>query len=123
MTAPALPLPAMPSAPAPAAVATSLGTYRVVDLLVSHGELTLARCHDPEGRPVLVRTPRAERPSVACLRQLGHEGKLAGEIDPAWGVRPLALDRVDVGSGGRSLLVLADPGGEPLARRLGAPLA
>ncbi|MBI3512701.1 MAG: hypothetical protein HY060_01300 [Proteobacteria bacterium] len=109
------------AAPAPATLAVraaALGPYAVVETLVAQGELAVARCRDPEGRPVLVRAPRAERPSAVCLRQLEHELELAEAIDPAWGVRPLKLDRSD----GRTLLVLADPGGEPLTRQLGAPM-
>src|SRR3954453_19400132 len=100
-------------ATAPTFGATTLGAYAPVDVLVPGGELSLVRCRAADGRAVLVRTPRAERPSAACLRQLGHEHTLAPEIDSDWGVRPLALDPAD----GRSLLVLEDPGGEPLTRR------
>ncbi|MGF6965801.1 serine/threonine protein kinase [Paraburkholderia sp. WC7.3g] len=40
------------------------------------------------------------------------------ELDGAWAVWPLEL----VHEGGRTLLVLEDPGGEPLERLLGAPM-
>ncbi|OWK26516.1 hypothetical protein AJ87_05330 [Rhizobium yanglingense] len=40
------------------------------------------------------------------------------ELDSAWAVRPLELVR----EGGRTMLVLEDPGGEPLARRLGTAM-
>ena len=48
------------------------------------------------------------------LRRLEHEFSLAAELEPAWAAKPLALTRHD----GRSILVLADPGGEPLDRVL-----
>src|SRR5260221_6394259 len=120
-----MPRPAMPVAASPTAVdprapgrPAALGAYAVGDMLVAQGEFALARCTDPHGRAVLVRAPRAERPSSACLRQLDHELALAEAVDPGWGVRPLRLDRSD----GGALLVLADPGGEPLTRELGAPM-
>src|SRR5258707_14527121 len=59
-------------------------------------------------------TTAAEQPSPRSLRQLEHECSLAAELDPAWAVRPLELTRRD----GRTLLILTDPGGEPLDRIL-----
>ena len=44
--------------------------------------------------------------------------RLKDELDGAWAVRPLELVR----EGGRTMLVLEDPGGEPLDRPLGAPM-
>jgi len=67
---------------------------------------------------VLVVVPVAEQPSPASLERLSHELSLKDELDPAWALRPLALKR----DHGRTLLLLEDPGGEPLVRRLGAPL-
>src|SRR5579871_4774791 len=97
---------------------SALGAYTILDPLLANGEFALARCRDGARRRVLVRAPRADRPTAACLRQLDHELALADAIDPAWGVRPLKLDRRD----GRTVLVLADPGGDPLSRQLGAPM-
>jgi PAS domain S-box-containing protein len=64
--------------------------------------------------PLLVVSPSAEPPSPQNLRRLEHEYSLAVELDPAWAVKPLALTRHE----GRTILVLADPGGEPLDRVL-----
>src|ERR1700728_812866 len=64
--------------------------------------------------PVLVVAPAAEQPSPQSLRRLEHEYSLAAELDPAWAARPLALSRHE----GRTILVLKDPGGEPLDRIL-----
>src|SRR5260221_1306631 len=64
--------------------------------------------------PVLVLAPIAEQPAPASLRRLEHEYSLAAELDPAWAVRPLALTRHE----GRTILVLKDPGGEPMDRIL-----
>jgi serine/threonine protein kinase len=47
-----------------------------------------------------------------------HEYALRTDLDPAWAARPLALVR----DRGRALLVLGDPGGEPLDRLVERPL-
>jgi serine/threonine protein kinase len=60
--------------------------------------------------PVLVVAFATEQPSPQGLRRLEHEYSLAAELDPAWAARPLALTRHE----GRTILVLEDPGGEPL---------
>src|ERR1700690_4379833 len=64
--------------------------------------------------PVLAIIPSAEQPSPQTLRRLEHEYSLAAELDAAWAAKPLALTRHE----GRTVLVLADPGGEPLDRAL-----
>src|SRR5262249_29064165 len=68
---------------------------------------------------LLVVAPVGDHPTPASLRRLEHEYALRAALDPAWAVRPLAL----VPHQGRPVLVLADPGGEPLTRLLGRPLA
>ena len=60
--------------------------------------------------PVLAIALSAEHPSPQSLRRLEHEYSLAAELDPAWAAKPLALTRHE----GRTILVLKDPGGEPL---------
>jgi PAS domain S-box-containing protein len=67
---------------------------------------------------VLVVLPAAEHPSPSNLDRLAHEYELKDELDGAWAVRPLELMR----EGGRTMLVLEDPGGEPLDQLLGAPM-
>ncbi|MGF6508816.1 serine/threonine protein kinase [Paraburkholderia sp. 32] len=67
---------------------------------------------------VLIARPAAEHPPPASLARLAHEFGLKDDLDGAWAVRPRDLVR----EGGRTLLVLDDPGGEPLARLLGAPM-
>jgi hypothetical protein len=64
--------------------------------------------------PLLVVAPTAEQPLPQSLRRLEHEYSLAAELEPAWAAKPLALTRHE----GRTILVLADPGGEPLDRIL-----
>src|SRR6202050_3573748 len=60
--------------------------------------------------PILVVALTGEQPSPQSLRRLEQEYSLAAELDPAWAARPLALSRHE----GRTILVLKDPGGEPL---------
>ena len=67
---------------------------------------------------MLLLTPRAEHPALASLRRMEQEYTLRAELDPGWAAQPLAL----VSHNGRTVLVLADPGGEPLYRLLGSPL-
>ena len=67
---------------------------------------------------VLVVLPAAERALPATLERLAHEYALRDELDAAWAARPLALVR----EGGRTALLLEDPGGEPLEGLIGAPM-
>jgi PAS domain S-box-containing protein len=60
--------------------------------------------------PVLAIAVSAEQPSPQSLRRLEHEYSLASELNPAWAATPMALTRHE----GRTILVLEDPGGEPL---------
>ena len=71
-----------------------------------------------EQRAALIVLPAGERPSPASLDRLAHEYELKDELDDAWAARPLELVREH----GRTMLVLEDPGGEPLGRLLGAPM-
>ena len=67
---------------------------------------------------ILLVTPLAEHPALASLRRMEQEYSLRAELDPGWAAQPLAL----VSHKGRTMLVLADPGGEPLDRLPGSPL-
>src|SRR5271170_7875773 len=69
-------------------------------------------------RAVLVFLPSAEHPSPFIIDRLVQGYGLKDELDSAWAVRPLEVVR----GGGRTMLVLEDPGGEPLDSLLGAPL-
>ncbi|HEY1942297.1 MAG TPA: AAA family ATPase [Roseiarcus sp.] len=60
----------------------------------------------------------AEPQSPALLDRLAHEYELRDELEAAWAAKPLALVR----EGGRTALLLDDPGGEPLERLIGAPM-
>ena len=60
--------------------------------------------------PILAVALAEEQPSPQSLRRIEHEFSLASELDPAWAAKPLAITRHE----GRSILILTDPGGEPL---------
>ncbi len=60
----------------------------------------------------------ADHPRPTSLARLAHEYDLKDELDGSWAVRPLELVREH----GRTVLLLDDPGGEPLARLLGTPM-
>src|SRR6202789_895117 len=64
--------------------------------------------------PILVVALPREHPPRQSLRRLEYEYSLAAELDPVWAAQPLALSRHE----GRTILVLRDPGGEPLDRIL-----
>src|SRR5262249_50043828 len=75
---------------------------------------------DPDGRlvAVLAVRPISEHPHPAIIGHLAREFEWKGELDSAWAVRPLDL----LHEGGRTVLVLEDPGGEPLAVSIGVPM-
>jgi PAS domain S-box-containing protein len=73
---------------------------------------------DSNATDVLAVLPAAEHPAPATLDRFAHEYGLKDELDDAWAVRPLELGR----DRKRPMLVLEDPGGEPLARLLGASI-
>ena len=71
------------------------------------------RKHD-DPSPVLAIALSTEQPSPQSIRRLEHEYSFAAELDPAWAAKPLAITRHE----GRTILVLKDPGGQPLDRIL-----
>src|SRR5882672_4419819 len=99
-----------------AAVATRMSSIPgppayVLELLRESADFTLYRGRQ-HGNPslVLAIALSAEQSSPQTLRRLEHEYSLAAELDPAWAAKPLALTRLE----GQTILLLNDPGGEPL---------
>jgi hypothetical protein len=83
----------------------------MLELLREGADFTLYRGRQHSNpSSVLTIAPSAEQPSPQSLRRLEHEYSLAAELDPAWAAKPLALTRHE----GRTILLLNDPGGEPL---------
>src|ERR1700730_1196310 len=89
---------------------TDLSVY-VLEPIREGPDFTLYRGRQ-HGNPsrVLAVALAAEHPSPQGLRRLEHEYSLAAELDSAWAAKPLALTRHE----GRTILILMDPGGEPL---------
>ena len=79
-------------------------------------ELVLERGQgDRDLSAILVVAPVSEHPVPGILERLEHEYALRAELDSDWAARPLTLARRE----GRPMLILEDPGGEPLDRLLG----
>src|SRR6266403_1516780 len=95
----------------------TLGSLQVLSV---DGERVLCRGWRSEGNPSarLAVCPAAEHPAPASLERLAHEyGRREGR-DSDWAGRPLDLVRDRDGT----VLVLEDPGGQPLDRVLGVPM-
>jgi len=73
---------------------------------------------DGELSTILSLAPVSELPVPAILELLEHEYWLRDELDSEWAARPLTLVR----HVGRPMLILEDPGGEPLDRLMGRPM-
>jgi PAS domain S-box-containing protein len=69
-------------------------------------------------RTFMVVLPATENPATVILDRLAHEYGLKDHLDGPWAVRPLDLVR----ERGQTVLVLEDPGAEPLHRLLGSPM-
>jgi PAS domain S-box-containing protein len=70
------------------------------------------------GRKIVLAVLPAEHASSTSLDRVAHEYALKDQLDSAWAIRPLELER----DRGRPVLLLEDPGGEPLERLLGTPM-
>ena len=75
-------------------------------------------CGNDDRDAVLEVLPAAEHPTPGSLNRLTHEYELKDDLDDTWAARPLGLVR----ERGETILVLKDPGGEPLDRLIGAPM-
>jgi len=90
-------------------------------LLDDDGILLCRACReDTAGKrtTVLAALPAAEHPTPDTLDRLAHEYRLKDKLNGAWAAKPLELLR----ERGRTILVLEDPGGEPLSWLVGAPM-
>jgi PAS domain S-box-containing protein len=97
------------------------GTGRL-QILWEDGERVFCRvwrgADDDDQAAVLAVVPAAEPVTASCVDRLTHEYALRDALDSAWAVRPLELVREP----GQLMLVLEDPGGEPLDGLLGTPM-
>src|SRR5437773_11772115 len=71
-----------------------------------------------EATPILMLRPAAAHPVPDTLRRIDLEYSLRNELDSEWAAQPLALSHYN----GQEVLVLRDPGGEPLDRLLHGPI-
>jgi serine/threonine protein kinase len=95
-----------------------LSTYGY-EILRADEEFSVCRARqDGEQSTILVVTPVSEYPALESLAHLENEYSFRDELDLDWAARPLNLTR----SEGRTMLVLEDPGGEPLDRFVGQPM-
>ena len=105
--------------PLPRYAASEDGSVRV---LWEDGERVLCRTSRESavgGRSsVLAVLPASEHPAPGLVDRFVHEYGLRDQLDGPWAIRPLELEREH----SRNVLVLEDPGGEPLARLLEGPL-
>ena len=94
-----------------------------LDALNKDGDFVLCRGRERPGTSahppsVLVVMPRSGHPPTESVRMMEHEHSLRAELDAAWAVRPVELTQYE----GRTVLVLEDPGGEPLEQLIGTPM-
>jgi PAS domain S-box-containing protein len=86
----------------------------VLEPLREGAEFTLYRGQQHGNSLPVLAVALAQQPSPESFQRLEHEYSLAAELDPTWAAKPLVLTRHE----GRMMLVLMDPGGEPLDRVL-----
>lgn len=97
----------------------SVAANVATETLRKDGEFTVLRATTAVGSASrIVILPTLERPSSTTLGKLHNAFALRGDLDESWSTRPLELTEFS----GRPALVLHDPGGELLERRLGKPL-
>jgi serine/threonine protein kinase len=92
----------------------------VLELLREDEEFILYRgcARHAEATSVLLLAPASTRPAPETLKKIEREYSFRSELDASWAVRPLALSHYE----GRSVLVLENPGGEPLDRLIQGPM-
>ena len=71
-----------------------------------------------EAPSVLLLAPVSTRPALESLKKMEREYSLRSELHATWAVRPLALSQYNE----QQVLVLENPGGEPLNRLVQGPM-
>jgi PAS domain S-box-containing protein len=98
------------------------GRFGQMQMLWLDGDRAFYRASrdEPGGarRTFMVVTSASENPTTDILDRLAHAYGLRDHLDAPWAVRPLDL----VHERGRTMLVLEDPGAEPLRQLLGSPM-
>jgi PAS domain S-box-containing protein len=103
-------------------LSTAVGGAVSLAVLCEEGERLVCRGWRDDGdgdrTAVLAVLSASGHPTPGLADRLSHEYALKDELDGRSAVRPLALVREQ----GRTMLLLEDPGGEPLDRLLGRPM-
>jgi len=79
---------------------------------------TLREGADGNRSTILAVLVGTDHPTPGGLNRLAHEYELKDELEGEWALRPVDLVR----ERDRTMLILQDPGGEPLSRMIGQPL-
>jgi PAS domain S-box-containing protein len=91
----------------------------VLESLRKDDEFILYRGRAESGAPrILALATLSQQPTPATIGKLEHAYSLKTQLDAEWAVRPVALTQYE----GRTMLVLEDPGGEPLDTLLARPM-
>jgi Protein kinase domain len=99
-------------------VVIELSKYEFKTLREDQEYVLYRRRSDGELPTILAVGPVSEYPVPGSLERLEHEYSVRDQLDSDWAASPLAL----VHHEGRAMLVLEDPGGEPLDRLIGQRL-
>ena len=78
--------------------------YAATSVLCETGEFAICRALSRDLGQVLLKVPASSRPPASAILQLEHEYETARELDPAFAVRPLRIER----SAGHIALLLED---------------
>ena len=101
---------------------TGDGDINPLQVLWEDGERVFCRTfrEGADGHPnaVLAVLVSADHPTPGILNRLAHEYALKEDLDAAWALRPVALVR----ERGRTILILEDPGGQPLSGLIGSAM-
>jgi len=73
---------------------------------------------DADPPSILLLAPVSTRPAPETLKKIEQEYSFRSELDTTWAVRPRDLSQYDE----KTVLVLEDPGGEPLDRLIQGPM-
>ena len=92
--------------------------YEPVSAICQTGEFVVYSARSPDRAQVLLKVPAASRPSAAVIQHLLHELKTGRELDPAFAVKPLRIER----DAGNIALLLEDFAAHALSSDLTAPI-
>ena len=88
-------------------------SVRIEEFILYRGRPTQA-----EASSVLLLVPALRHPALETLEKINHEHALRRELDATWAVRPRDLSQYNE----KTVLVLDDPGGQPLDRLIQGPM-